>query len=158
MKVLLLMLLLLILTVVFTSKACADGYEWDGFFLGTLGVHTANGMAFGGLQAFIGAAKTNLGYGIMGSYEVGGTTVEGYDIRLQIANAYFSVTYKMGRATIMASQGVSTVIASAEGEREDRSLSTTAITFLYQPDPRFHFMGQARLQGQGLMLTAGVGF
>ena len=94
----------------------------------------------------------------MGSYEVGGKTVYGYDLRLQIINVYFSATYKLGRSTFIASRGVSTVIASVGKEREDFSGNTTAIAYVFDPDSRFVFFGQARLQGQGLMLSAGVGF
>ena len=143
--------------VCFVNEADAQ-YKWDGFFLGTLGVHTVDGTAFGGLTGFYGGSKNNTGLGLMGSYEVGGKTVYGYDLRLQIVNVYFSATYKLGRSTFIASRGVSTVIASVGKEREDFSGNTTAIAYVFDPDSRFVFFGQARLQGQGLMLSAGVGF
>ena len=142
----------------FVDRADAQ-YKWGGFFLGTLGVHTVNGTAFGGLTGFYGGSKNNTGLGLMGSYEVGGRTVYGYDMRLQIVNVYFSATYTLGQSTFIASQGVSTVIASVGDEREDFSGSTTAISYLFHPTgKRFIFFGQARLQGQGLMLAASVGF
>ena len=36
--------------VCFVNEADAQ-YKWDGFFLGTLGVHTVDGTAFGGLTS-----------------------------------------------------------------------------------------------------------
>ena len=141
------------------DEAEAQSYQWGGFFLGTLGVHTVEGTAFGGLTAYYGGSKNNKGLGIMGSYEVGSRTVYGYDMRLQIVNVYFSATYTLGQSTFIASQGVSTVIASIENERKDFSGNTTAISYVFHPKgKRFIFFGQARLQGQGLMLSAGVGF
>ena len=57
----------------------------------------------------------------------------------------------------MVSQGFSTVKGSLEEFELSRSGYATAITLIYDTGI-IKFMGQARLQGQGIMLTAGVGF
>lgn len=149
--------------VVFLVAVCcvneADAqYKWSRFFLGTLGVHTVDGTAFDGLTGFLGGSKNNSGLGIMESYETGSKTVWGYNVQLRLINVYFSVTYRLGQSMFILFQGVSTVIATAENnDRDDRSRSTTAISYVYDPNRRFVFFGQAHLQGQGLMLSAGVG-
>ena len=133
------------------NRAEAQLYQWGVFFLGTLGVHTSDGLAFGGFTGYYG--------GVMGSYEVGNKSVYDYNLRLQIINVYFSATYTLGQSTFIASQGVSIAIASIENERKDFSGNTPAISYVFYPKgKRFIFFGQARLQGEGLMLSVGVGF
>ena len=56
--------------VCFVNEADAQ-YKWAGFFLGTLGVHTVDGTAFGGLTGFYGGSKNNTGLGLMLSAGVG---------------------------------------------------------------------------------------
>ena len=103
-------------SVVFLVAVCcvneADAqYKWSGFFLGTLGVHTVDGTAFGGLTGFLGGSKNNSGLGIMGSYEAGSKTIWGYNVQLRLINVYFSATYRLGQSMFILFQGVSTVIA-----------------------------------------------
>ena len=152
------MCVVLFAAVCFVNEAGAQGYKYDGFYLVTLGVHTSDGVAFNGLTGYAGGSKNNKGLGILGSYESGSRTVYGYPMRIQIANVYFTALYKLGRSKFFISQGVSTVIYTIGKEREDRSLSTTAISYVFDPGKWFYLFAQARLQGQGLMLSAGVGF
>ena len=93
-----------------SSEAVAED-KWDYFLLGTLGVHTSDGTAFGGLIGYLGYLEKNVGWGIMGSYELGGKTDYGYFMQIDILNFYFSGSYKLGRSTIMLSQGISNVTA-----------------------------------------------
>ncbi len=133
-------------------------YKWSGFFVGTLGMHTSTEIAFAGLTGYYGGSMGNKGLGIMGSYEVGGETIDGYDLRFRVVNVYFSATYILGRSMFVVSQGVSTVIGTVAEERKDYSTSTTAISYVFNTGSPFVLFGQARLQGRGLMLSAGVGF
>ena len=127
------------------------------FALGTLSYYTYNEVGFGGVTGYVGVSRNNRGLGVMGSYEVGNTTFEGYKAQLEYTNFYFSASRKIGRYTFMVSQGFSTVKGSLEEFELSRSGYATAITLIYETGI-IKFMGQARLQGQGIMLTAGVGF
>ena len=133
-------------------------FKTSGFFVGTLGYYTYNETPFGGLTGYVGVSRNNRGVGVMGSWEVGNTTFEGYDAQLQFTNFYFSASYKIDRSTFMVSRGFSTVKGSLEEFEISRSGYATAITLIYETGSVFTLMGQARLQGQGIMLTAGVGF
>ena len=120
------------------------------FFLGTLGVHTSDGLAFGEFTGYYG--------GVMGSYEVGNKSVYDYNLRLQIINVYFSATYTLGQSTFIASQGVSIAIASIENERKDFSGNTTAISYVFYPKgKRFIFFGQARFAKGRINVVCGSG-
>ena len=132
-------------------------FKPSGFALGTLSYYTYNEVGFGGVTGYVGVSRNNRGLGVMGSYEVGNTTFEGYDAQLEFTNFYFSASRKIGRYTFMVSQGFSTVKGSLEEFELSRSGYATAITLLYDTGI-IKFMGQARLQGEGIMLTAGVGF
>ena len=92
-----------LVTVCCVNEADAQ-YKWSGFFLGTLGVHTVDGTAFGGLTGFLGGSKNNCGLGIMGSYEAGSKTVWGYNVQLRLINVYFSVTYRLGQSMFILSR------------------------------------------------------
>lgn len=94
----------------------------------------------------------------MGSYEVGNTTFDGYDVQIQFTNFYFSASLKLGNTTFMVSEGFTTVKGSLEEFEISHSGYATTITLIYDRGSRIKFMGQARLQGEGIMLTAGVGF
>ena len=94
----------------------------------------------------------------MGSHEVGNTTFEGYDVQIQFTNFYFSASLKLENTTFMVSQGFTTAKGSLEGFKVSRSGYATAITLIYDTGYIIKFMGQARLQGEGIMLTAGIGF
>ena len=117
-----------------------------------------DGTAFGGLTGFFGGSKNNSGLGILGSYEVGRKVVVGFDTKFQILNVYFSATYRLGRSMFIVSQGFTNVIVSIEEVRASRSGSATAISHVFNTGSRFVFFGQARIQGRGLTLSAGVGF
>ena len=143
----------------FVGNAHAN-FKWDYFLLGTLGLHTSDGNAFTGITGYVGGGKTNKGFGVLGSYEVGSVDSYGYDVRLQLINVYLTGSYKIGNSTIFLSYGVSNLIASVEEEEErvEKSGDVVAITYTYDHNNRFIFMGQVRAQGRGLMLSAGVGF
>ena len=142
----------------FVGNAHAN-FKWDYFLLGTLGLHTSDGNAFTGLTGYVGGGETNKGFGVLGSYEVGSVDSYGYDVRLQLINVYLTGSYKMGKSsTFFLSYGVSNLIASVEEERVEKSGDIVAITYTYDHNNRFLFMGQVRAQGRGLMLSAGVGF
>ena len=132
--------------------------KWDGFFLGTLGVHTANNIPFGGVSGYFGVDTNGRGLGVLSSYALGGTTIQGNDIQFQVANFSFAVKYRIGRSAFIVSQGIVTANASLEDLRESIRDYSTALSVLVNPKSRLLFFGQARLQGQGIMLTAGIGF
>ena len=144
--------------VEFGSESAKAEFKPGVFALGTLSYYTYNEVAFGGVTGYVGVSRNNRGLGVMGSYEVGNTTFEGYNAQLEFTNFYFSASRKIGRYTFMVSQGFSTVKGSLEEFELNRSGYATAITLIYDTGSIFKFMGQARLQGQGIMLTAGVGF
>lgn len=136
--------------------------KYNDFFLGTIGLHTLfEGTAFGGLTAYLGGRKTSKGFGVLGSYEVGALDIAGYDTLIQIVNISLSFSYKIGKSTILSSAGVTYVRGSAI-DYDDMEVevggATASISYLYQPDNRFTLMVQGRLQGRGIMLSAGVGF
>ena len=153
---------LLVACVVCVVRCCVSlaeaQYALDGFLLGSLGVHTADGNAFTGLTGYLGGRKGNKGFGVLGSYEVGAVSAYGEDIRLQLINVYFSGSYRIGQSIILLSYGGSHLIATLDEDKDERSGDVMAITYAYNYDSRFVFMGQVRVQGKGLMLSAGVGF
>ena len=143
------------------EPANPNSIKYDDFFLGTIGFHSIEGIAFGGLTAYLGGYKTRKGFGVLGSYEVGAKTEGGYTLRAQIFNLSLSFTYKLGRSTIHLSGGYSGVrgtVSEVKGFREVYHGSSYSITYVFRPDINLIFMGQARLQGQGIMISAGVGF
>ncbi|MXV76074.1 hypothetical protein F4Z99_17600 [Candidatus Poribacteria bacterium] len=148
--------------VLFAAFCCVNEaraqFKTSGFFLGTLGYYTFNETAFGGLTGYVGVSRNNRGLGVMGSYEVGNTTFEGYDVQIQFTNFYFSASLKLGSTTLMVSEGFTTTKGSLEEFEVSRSGYATAITLIYDRGSRIKFMGQVRIQGEGIMLTAGVGF
>ena len=151
-----------VVCVVFVALCCVGRsdaqYALDGFLLGSLGVHTADGNAFTGLTGYFGGRKGSKGFGVLGSYEVGAVSAYGEDIRLQLINVYFSGSYRIGKSLILLSYGGSHLIATLDEDKDERSGDVMAITYAYNYDSRFVFMGQVRVQGKGLMLSAGVGF
>ena len=137
-----------------------NSIKWNPFLLGTIGFHTLDGTAFGGLTGYLGGYKTTYGFGLLGSYEVGGTDILGYDVTMQILNISASFSYKLGNSTVILSSGATFGFFSIESldiGRED-SGRTTSITYLYQPNNKFTLMVQGRIQGKGIMFSAGVGF
>ena len=148
--------------VVFAACCCVNEakaqFKTSGFFVGPLGYYTYNETPFGGFTGYVGVSRNNRGLGVMGSYEVGNTTFEGYDVQIQFTNFYFSASLKLGNTTFMVSEGFTTVKGALEEFEISRSGYATAITLIYDRGSRIKFMGQARLQGEGIMLTAGVGF
>ena len=149
--------ILVMLMFVRVETATADEFKTTGFGMLTVGYYTLNELGFGGLTGYLGVTRGNRGVGVMGSYEGTNTTFEGYDVEFEFANFYLSASLKLGRSTLMVSQGVSTAKGSLEEFEVSRSGYVSAITFIRQAG-MFKFMGQARLQGRGIMLTAGVGF
>lgn len=135
-------------------------FRWDDFFLGTLGVHTLDGIGFGGMTGFIGASGGTKGFGLLGSYEVGSADVLGYDATVRLMNLSGAFTYRIQKSLFLLSYGV----AGGGVEIEDFDIeefgsgTTFSITYVYETGSVFNFMAQARRQGQGLMLSAGVGF
>ena len=156
MKILVIVTLIMLLLVsIETVKA--DEFKTSGFVLATAGYYTLNELGFGGVAGYVGVLRNNRGLGVMGSYEVANTTFEGYDVEIEFTNFYLSASLKLGRSTLIISQGFTTAKGSLEEFEVSRSGYVTAITFIRQAGI-FKFMGQARIQGDGLMLTAGVGF
>ena len=88
-----------------TKSAQPNTINWNPFFLGTLGVHTLDGIAFGGLTGYIGGYGVRKGFGILGSYEIGRTTTLGFDTTVHIGNVSAAFSYKLGRSTIFFSCG-----------------------------------------------------
>ena len=133
-------------------------FKTSGFFAGTLGYYTYNETPFGGFTGYVGISRNNRGLGVTGSYEIGNTTFEGYDVQIQFTNFYFSASLTLENTTFMVSQGFTTAKGSLAEFEVSRSGYATAITLIYDTGSILKFMGQARLQGEGMMLTAGVGF
>ena len=137
-----------------------NSIKWNPFLLGTIGFHSLDGEAYGGLTGYLGGYKTSKGFGILGSYEVGGTDILGYDATVHILNVSASFPYKFGNSTILLSIGATFGFVYLEDfnlGKEGRG-RTVSITYLYQPDSKFTLMLQGRRQGKGIMFSAGVGF
>ena len=101
----LLLVVVFVAAFLFVGQSEAQSYQWDGFFLGTLGVDMSDGLAFGGFTGYYSGVKNSTGLGVMGSYVIGNKAVYDYNLRLQIINVYFSATYTLGQSTFIASQG-----------------------------------------------------
>ena len=158
-----------------TEESNAMDIEYNGFVLGTLGTFTSTRNVSGGFSAYLGAHKNNIGLGILGSYEIG-LYNDLSDIKDdRFINAYASLSYQLGKSTLMFSQGLSffTIEFSAWGLNyysEDVRRHTTAISYLYQPVGRLTFMFQGKLQNgpirwknstpinRDLVLSVGIGF
>lgn len=69
--------------VCFAGRTHNQGMFGTGSFSATW-VFTLPTARHLGLTGFYGGSKNNTGLGVMGSYEVGGKTVLGYKVRLQI--------------------------------------------------------------------------
>lgn len=91
---------------------------------GTHGYYTYNEAPFGGFTDYVGVSRNNRGLGVMGSYEVGNTTFEGYDVH---TNFYFSAPLKLENKTFMVSKGLTTTKGSPEEFEVSRSGYATAI-------------------------------
>ena len=141
----------------FVEKVEANTLKTDNFLTGTLGVHTLTGTAFVGGAGFFGVRRTNTGLGFLGSYESGKYSEEGLTANFRIINGHIALYYRLGRSMFIGSYGFNGVTGSAGGEKGDSIGDTFAITYVFKPG-RFDLMCQGRLQGQGLMLSAGVGF
>ena len=143
-----------------TQSAQKSNINWNPFLLGTIGVHTRGGNAFGGLTAYIGGYGKRQGFGILGSYEIGRTTELGIDLTGHIGNVSVAFSYKIGKSTVLLAGGITAGYVTADDFDIGvaRSGVSSSITYLYQPDNVFTFMIQGRRQGQGLMFSAGVGF
>lgn len=114
----------------------------------------------GGVTAHLGGRVKNRGFGILGSYEAGIVEVLGYEMTAQIVNISAAGSYKLGNSTILISLGITGGYLSLEDFDEGATGYGIASSFsyLYQPDNKFTLMLQARKQGKGIMLSAGVGF
>ena len=113
------------------------------------------------MDVFLGAGRDDTVFSVARlpvEISVGQKVVIGFDTKFQIINVYFSASYKLGRSMFIVSQGFTNVIASIEEARASRTGSASAISYVFNTGSRFVFCGQARLQGRGLMLSAGVGF
>ena len=148
---------LIVLMLVSIETVKADEFRTTGFGMLTASYYTLNELGFGGLTGYLGVTRGNRGIGVMGSYEGTNTTFEGYDVEIELTSVFISLSLKLGRSTLMISEGFATAKGSLEEFEASRSGYVTAITFIRQTGI-FKIMGQARLQGNGIMLTAGVGF
>ena len=127
--------------------------KYNGFFIGTYSLYTFfEGTTYSGFTAYLGGHKTSTGFGILGSYGVGGSDIVGYDTNIQVANISPSFSYKIGKSTILASIGVTYVHASAiyfDVTEVEAANPTVSISYLYQPYSLFRLMVQGQLQSRG---------
>ena len=134
---------------------------YNNFIVGTIGLHTLfGGRAFGGLTGHLGGRVENKGFGILSSYEIGQIESEGFEITAQVINISAAASYKLGDATILVAlggTGGSLSLDDFDIEGEFYGI-TSSFSYLYQPDNKFTLMLQGRLQGKGIMLSAGIGF
>ena len=138
-----------------------NAFEYNNFIVGTIGVHTLfEGRAFGGATAHLGGRVNNRGFGVLGSYEGGGVEIEGIDATVHMVNLSVAFSYKLRNSTILVSVGGTGGHISLDDYDEAGAGYGIASSFsyLYQPDNKFTLMLQARKQGKGIMLSAGVGF
>lgn len=129
--------------------------QYNAFFLGTSSLYTFfQGTVYGGFTAYLGGHKTSKGFGILSSYGVGGSNIDGYDTRIQIANISPSFSYKIGKSTVLSSVGVTYVHASAtdyDVTEVEVGNPTVSLSYLYQPNNLFTLMVQGQLQSRGVV-------
>ena len=144
-----------------TEPANPNFIKFDRFSHGTIGIHSVDWIPYRGLTGYFGGYKNRIGFGVLGSYEVGAKDKHDHIFHNRILNLSLSLSYRFMKSSIYLSGGYS-VIRRTFDIIDSSSMfyhnPITSITYVSRNYKHFLFMGQARIQGQGIMLSAGVGF
>ena len=143
-----------------TTHAELDLNDW--FAVGTIGYHTALETGFVGGTIYGGHSLTNYGGGLLASLEYSESSMESlgftFDTEILLLNLSPSYLYKSGDNIYILSAGISLVSVSVESFGETAGGYTAGISYIYKFKNPLRFYLHARIQGEGVMISTGLGF
>jgi hypothetical protein len=142
-------------------SANPNSIKFDRFFHGTIGIDSVDWIPYRGLTGYFGGYKNWIGFGVLGSYEVGAKDKRSYIFHNRILNLSLSLSYRFMKSSIYLSGGYSVIRRSFDIIDSSSTVyhnPIASITYVSRNYKYFLFMGQVRIQGQGIMLSVGAGF
>lgn len=138
-----------------------NSIKFDRFSHGTIGIDSIEWMFYRGLTNYVGLYKNRTGLGILASYEVGAKDKGSYIFHNRILNVSLSFSRRFGKSSIYLSGGYSVIRRNVDIIESFPVIyhnPIASITYVSRHEQFWLIMGQVRIQGKGIMISAGVGF